>query len=1038
MNRSFKSVLRNTACLSALALLGTTGAMAQEAPGAAPDAASASNDDGAIIIVTGSRIQRRETEAASPIAVVTSSMLDARGFQTVAQALNELPTFGVPGASPVGFDQSSFGAGQSFVDFLGLGSQRTLVLVNSRRFVSSNTGTIFGPTGSGGTQVDLNIIPTKLIDRVETVAAIGAPIYGSDAVAGTINIILKKDFEGFDLDAQNGFSSRGDAPDQRIRFVAGKNFAEGRGNLTISGEYNRSKGLLYTDRAITSRDDRFDLAASGSGPQPIYGDLRIPGIDPSGIPLVTDFVLLNPQQSTALFGVPFFNVGVQNGSGESVRFGQDGSLVPIDFGSTVGAEDGFSSFTSGGNGYSLRSVQNLLTDLERYSFNANLSYQLTDDIRFFSEGWYSVSKGRNLADQPVYNSGFFGPAGSPEGNLVISLDNPFLSSAARAAIQNALIFNPFSDGNTFGFDQDYFYLARANTDLQSGVATGKSEVMRFVGGIEGTLNVLAGKDWHFEAWLNYGRAKVSSRTPQLNQQNFLNALDAVLVGGQIVCRPGHVNSPARTISSTCAPLNPFGQQISKAARDYVTSIARPRTLNHQYDGVISVSGPLFRLPGGDLSFALGYEHRAESSVFDPGEFFYGSGTGSTAQRGSYGRSVPIDPVSGKYHTDELFGEINADLITPANAIPLVHELTLQAAGRNIWNSKFGNDPTYTVQARWAPVRDVALRAAYTRAVRAPSITEAFNPTSDARGFAEDVCDQSLVNEGPNPAVRAANCAAAGVPANFASLSNDVSINTYTFGNSSLRNERSNAWTYGLVLTPQFVPGLNLTIDYVSITLNNAISEFSNDDVVKACYDSPDYPNNPFCDLVTRNGATSDPTTSHQLDTVGTTYFNSARLKYRGVITDVNYRRPTDFIAARSSIGIKLSLQHLITLTNQTTSASVPEKLDTSIGYSTNKGILTLDYDSPKFSAQVQVNYIGPAKVDPNKSANFYSVPKIGSFTTVNLSGIYRIDDRFDLSASIDNLFDAKPPHPFPASGGGITYFNGILGTYIRVGAGVHF
>ncbi len=145
------------------------------------------------IVVTGSRISHRETESSSPLQVIDAKQLDARGFQTVAQALNELPTFGVPGASPIGFNQSGFGAGQSFVDFLGLGSQRTLTLVNGKRFVSSNTGSIFGPTGSGGTQVDLNTIPTKLIQRVETVAAIGAPIYGSDAVAGTINIILKKD-----------------------------------------------------------------------------------------------------------------------------------------------------------------------------------------------------------------------------------------------------------------------------------------------------------------------------------------------------------------------------------------------------------------------------------------------------------------------------------------------------------------------------------------------------------------------------------------------------------------------------------------------------------------------------------------------------------------------------------------------------------------------------------------------------------------------------------------------------------------------------
>ncbi|WP_316316111.1 TonB-dependent receptor domain-containing protein, partial [Clavibacter michiganensis] len=126
-------------------------------------------------------------------------------------------------------------------------------------------------------------------------------------------------------------------------------------------------------------------------------------------------------------------------------------------------------------------------------------------------------------------------------------------------------------------------------------------------------------------------------------------------------------------------------------------------------------------------------------------------------------SVPIDPVFGKYHTNELFGELNANIISPANHVPFVSELTLQSAGRYIWNSQAGGDATYTFQARYAPVPDITFRGAYTRAVRAPSITEAYNPRSSAFGFATDVCDQTLVNVGPDPAARKANCAAAGVP-----------------------------------------------------------------------------------------------------------------------------------------------------------------------------------------------------------------------------------------------------------------------------------
>ena len=1028
--------LQTAACATALIFAAhASAALAQSASKAAsaPDCAEKDangkcpSDDNAQIVVTGSRIPHREIESASPLQVIDDKQLDARGFQTVAQALNELPTFGVPGASPIGFDQSSFGAGQSFVNFLGLGSQRTLTLVNGRRFVSSNTGSIFGPTGNGGTQVDLNTIPTKLIQRVETVAAIGAPIYGSDAVAGTINILLKKDYQGLDIDVQDGFSSRGDAPDQRIRLLAGKNFAGGRGNFTIAGEYDKSKGLLFTDRAQTASDDRFARPATGSGSRVIYRDHRVPSVDPSGIPTVTDFFILSPQQSKAL-GIPG-TVGITNAAGDTLRFAPDGSLVPVDFGSPIGRLSRFTVFTSGGNAYNLRSVENLLTDLERYSGNANLSYDLTENIHFFSEAWYSVSKGRNLASQPVYNSALFDDAGTRDGNLIIKLNNPFLSPAARATIQNSIATNPYSDSPT----QDYFYLGRASTDLSSGVSTGKSEVMRFVGGFDGKLHVLPNREWKFEAYVNYGRAQVTSKNPELNQQNFLNAINATTnSSGQIVCAPGATNSPVATISSTCAPINPFGQQISQAARDYVTTIATPRTLNHQYDAVASIAGPLFKLPGGDFSFSLGYEHRKEDSVFNPGVFYFGTGTGDTASRGSYGRSEPIDPVSGSYHTNEIFGELGADLISAENGVPLIRELSFQAAGRYIWNSKFGNDPTYTFQGRWAPVRDLAFRAAYTRAVRAPSITEAFNPTSSSQGFATDVCDNAFVTQGPDPARRAANCAAAGIPADYQSRSSDRSFRNFTFGNPALHNEKADSYSAGVVLTPRFIRGFNATVDYVSITLKDAITAFSNDAVVSACYDSTSYPANPFCALITR-----DPVT-HQLTNLGTTYFNSAKIKYKGIIAQVNYRQATPFLGNDSSMGLNVSYQYLDTRSDQASAGAKPSQIDNSVGYSRHKGIATFSYNTSKFDSQVQVNYIGSAYIDPNTTANFYSIPKVKAFTYVNLSMSYKVTPQFTIHADADNVFDVKAPYPYSASGGTATYFPGILGTYFRVGAGVHF
>jgi outer membrane receptor for ferrienterochelin and colicin len=172
------------------------------------------------IIVTGSRIARPDLERLQPTTVISARTLDDRGYTDVGEALNELPGFGVPPASSAN-TQSSFGIAQSFVDLYSLGSQRTLTLVNGRRFVSSNTPSLNGPTNPGQ-QVDLNVIPTKLIERIETISVGGAPIYGADAISGTVNIILKKDFSGLDLDAQVGTSSRSDASSARARALWGR------------------------------------------------------------------------------------------------------------------------------------------------------------------------------------------------------------------------------------------------------------------------------------------------------------------------------------------------------------------------------------------------------------------------------------------------------------------------------------------------------------------------------------------------------------------------------------------------------------------------------------------------------------------------------------------------------------------------------------------------------------------------------------------------------------------------------------------------
>ena len=435
-----------------------------EQPAQAP-AQVAEEETNKTIVVTGSRIKRPNYETLQPSVVIDSKEIENRGFETLGQAINEQPAFGVPGASPVGAGQAgSFGSGQSFVNFLGLGDQRTLTLVNGRRFVSSNTASIFGPSNLG-VQVDLNAINTKLVERVETIAIGGAPIYGSDAIAGTVNVILKDDYEGAELDAQYGIAQRGDAANWRIRGIGGYNFADDRGNVTVSGEYNKGEGLLWNDRSITRAGQFYADCPDGSPfDQCIFPDRRIPSISESGILTVGGDVFglnfpLSPEQSEFLvFGDPTLNFGVTDVNGNQLQFNPGGQLIPIDFGNPVGCIPcgDFNIDFSGGNGYNLNNTQQLLTDTKRYNANILAHYEITDNIRVFGEGWYAYSKGTQLRNQPVYNSGLFDAAGTPDGPIIMDINNPFLTDAQRAIIQNSIDNNPFSDQNILGFDSGLF------------------------------------------------------------------------------------------------------------------------------------------------------------------------------------------------------------------------------------------------------------------------------------------------------------------------------------------------------------------------------------------------------------------------------------------------------------------------------------------------------------------------------------------------------------------------------------------------------
>ena len=994
----------------------------------------ASNDQQ--IVITGSRIPRANFDTSQPAVVLGSEQIEQRGYTNLADALEELPAFGVPGSTGVGNGQGGpFGSGQNFVNFFGLGDQRTLTLVNGRRFVTSNTASIFGPSAGGpGGQVDFNNLPTLLVDRVETVAVGGAPIYGSDAIAGTVNVILKRDFDGIQIDGNYGISEQGDARDYRVRAAAGTNFDGGRGNAVVSAEYNETYGMDFNARTDRRLNSFFTEPADPNSPfgQIFIEDRRLPSLSEFGIPLVTDFIVLSPDQAAGFGG---FQPGILDANGNPLAFDGNGNLVPIDFGEATGNLLNF----NGGSGFILPG--NLVSPVRRFVVTGLAEYHVADNIRLFGEAWYANSKGSTYRAQPEYNTFLFAPAGEPAGQLILSADNPFLSPQARTIIQQNLAANPFTD------DPDIFYLTRANTDLISGFASSEIEIYRFVGGVDGSFDAL-GRELNFELVGNYGHSETQGDGRAIVQQNLENALNAVRdAAGNIVCAPGAVNAPIPTLSANCAPINPFGRNISQAARDYVTAVTDPHGVNEQFVGTASVSGDLFDIWGGPVRFAFGYEHRDELTSFDPGAFFRGgddpdplvddNGDGiADNDRVPFGQIAIIDPVSGSFNTDEVFAELTIPLVGRDQDIPFLYSLELNGAIRYIDHSLAGSDPTYTVGATWQPIQDITFRGNFTRSVRAPAITEFFNPTSQIFTTANDPCDARFLDDGPDPTTRAANCAADGLPDDFESNIVDFTVPGTLSGNPNLANEKADAWTAGVVLRPRFLPGFTLAVDWVDIEVRDAVQNLNAQNVLEACYDSVDFPSVPsasgsnFCDLFTRDA-------NGQITIINTGFENAARLSFEGLIAELAWEIATPFMGATSNVQLGINYIYNNEL-DFTVGVGDITTLRGGIGYSKHQFTANATYRNEDFAFQVQAQYFGPALNDPDADEDAFEFPRVDDVVYFNTSLSYSINDQIRLNLVVDNVFDTRNPFPTPAAGGTITYFDGIRGRYFRFGAGVRF
>ncbi len=986
-------------------------------------APQAADDEGEAeaIVVTGSRIRRAGFDTLEPATVISSEYLETRGLTNVAEALNEIPSFGV-GVTPEG-NQSAFGVGQNFVNRFSLGSARTLTLVNGRRFVSTNAPSIFGNTP--GLQVDLNVIPSQMVERIENIAIGGAPTYGSDAIAGTVNIILKKNFEGITLRALGGVSERGDNGRYNVSLLAGKNFGDGRGNIMIAGSYDKNNGVL-----ASSRDIFRDGIATGTNPTVGAGNALIPGRTPGndgrvnpgvpfngagaaggtdGIPstvyirnarvfsLTTGGLLLpSTGATTTATGLPR-GFGADN---TLLQFDPSGNLVSYNPGVPFGAQN-----SSGGDGWNLvGDTSQITSSLERITGNLVASYELTDNIRAFVEGTYYHAKSRELIDQSIFNATLFGGASAP---LVFQANDSRLTPQARTTLANLGVTS--------------FRLSRASSDLVNNNASAKFEVYRGVVGLQGDFEMF-GRKFDFEASANYGKTGGDFFSNVLNQQRFVNAINNCVVAGVTAANnvaPGGILPIA---DPACVPLDVFGQnRASPAAKAYVTGVTRAKTsLEQQVYNINFGSTSLIDLWAGGIGFNVGYEHRNEKGSFSPDAF----------QRAGLGRSVPIAPNTGQFNTDEFYGEVLIPLISSANNIPLVDTLELAGKARYVDNTINGGFWAYTYGGRYRPVPGVEFRGNYTRSLRGPSVVEAFTPVSPAFNTFPDPCDVTNLSAGTNPSVRQANCAAFyqayGITGPFNSQARVATVPIVTGGNTSLNNEEGRAYTFGLVFQPKFIPRFRAAIDWNRIRIKGNIASLTPANIAEGCYDNPDFNTadvdnaNAFCSLIFRDRSSTDAARNGQLSTnaarpalIGT-FVNGAFISFKGLTAEAAYNFPL----ANGQVDLNGSFFYLDEFRQSNNGVTVTD-FRGQLGYPKYSGQINAAYTNGNYGIDFQANYQGKQVLDNTFTVESRDILGVGDYWLFNLTGTVRIAERSKFMVTVSNLFDRDAPFPLTTNGLGI-------------------
>ncbi len=799
---------------------------------AVPQADQTASPQEDAIVVTGSRIRRQDFDTPNPVVTLGAQTLQDSGTTNLTDFLTGYPALqGSSTSANNSGDRAGIGyTGLNLLDLRNLGTQRTLVLVDGRRHVAGVPGTA---------SVDINTIPNDLVDRIEVLTGGASAIYGADGVTGVVNFIMKRDFEGITARAQAGISEHGDAGQRLFSITAGKNFADGRGNIAIAYEYGSEDRLDSHDRARFSGTNRIGFYRNPNGTSPTYVPLN---------------------------NIRYFDTNREGGididwDGFPDYLVSNGQVVPFDPGTYVPT-----AYQQGGNATLVSDYGNdLLPQVDRHVVNAIAHFDISPAFQIFAEGKYARTHSYSLA-QPTFDYYIFIPE-----------DNPYIPASLQPLIAAA------GNGGIL-MNRDNFDFGQRGEDITR-------ETYRGVFGVRGDIS----SHLNYEVSYTYGRTDVASRyVNDILDDRFYAALDVVQGPNGPTCRVNldptwtptqpyasrDVFPPTTFSPGQCVPLNLFGEGVaSQAALDWIKVNTQDHSRIQQHVASAFLSGDLgglFSMPGGgNVGFSVGAEYRKEKSQFiaDP----------LAAQGLTFTNSLSND--GGEYDVKEVFGELRVPLLTDT----FIHRLEVGGAARFSDYSSIGNTTTWKVDGSFSPVRDITFNGTYSKAVRAPNIGELYSGQSQTFEFITDPCLPAELQHGTQ--YRAANCSAllTALGANPATYDDSRSTNIPGFsgGNPSLSEEEATTWTAGVVLQPRFLPGFSLRADWYDIKLKNAINQVSSQELADLCVDQPTL-NNPFCANITRqNGAAG---TADAGNIIGFTVIpqNVAQFRTAGLDINLNY------------------------------------------------------------------------------------------------------------------------------------------------------